>query len=175
MLYLGSLSDSPLFEASNCRAKGREKLGMWNRGSPQKELAHFFLGLVTWAGCNGQCFVHLRAPMPQYSKYCTSFHPNAHFFGLSVSPVCLRHSRTGPPAAHALSRCHYGCHYDWWLHPIRQPHIQGHQRSSFRLSPCFEEVEVIYPLAPPLSKLWKLSRISIKTLKTLKNLFIYNT
>lgn len=99
---------SPLFEASNCRAKGREKLGMWNRGSPQKELPHFFLGLGTWAGCNGQCFVHLRAPMPQYSKYCTSFHPNAHFFGLSVSPVCLRDSRTGPPTAHALSRCHYG-------------------------------------------------------------------
>lgn len=40
---------SPLFEASNCRAKGREKLGMWNRGSPQKELPHFFLGLGTWA------------------------------------------------------------------------------------------------------------------------------
>lgn len=171
MLYLGSLSDrfcpQPSVWGIQLQSKREGEVRHVEQGIPTERTA----SLLSWSWDMGQCFVHLMAPMPQYSKYCTSFHPNAHFFGLSVSPVCLRDSRTGPPTAHALSRCHYG----WWLHPIRQPHIQGHQRSSFRLSPCFEEVEVIYLLAPPLSKLWKHSRISIKTLKTLKNLFIYNT
>lgn len=78
--------------------------------------------LPTWGAGRKQWWpVHTPVPPPKwYSRYHTSLHLTADFFGLAVSLTCLRHSTT----AAIRCTCFLPCYCGWPHPPGRWQHMQ---------------------------------------------------